>query len=403
MPTPLLQEHRRLLLKFLLGSPLLGFISCSSPRQKVELEKEIFDGIQKAADALDVFDFQKLAQHKLPSAHYGYLATGVNDDLTLQANRDAFDKVKLRMRRLIDPTQVDMTTTLFGKEWPTPIVLCPVSAQRAFHADGEVATARAAKAKNHLQILSTVATTSVEEVTQERGAPVWYQLYALTDWNATLEMIHRAEAVGTEVLVFTVDLAAGSNRETLERMKRIDTRNCPTCHSENRFERRPMIPKIDGIDFEGKLTWQYVDKLKAATKMKLVVKGIETAEDAQLCLDHGVDGIIISNHGGRASETGRGTLESLPEMANVVKGKIPLLIDGGFRRGTDVFKALALGADAICIGRPYIWGLAAFGQEGVEAVLQILRNELEMTMGQAGTATIKAINKSSIANPFPFF
>ena len=131
--------------------------------------------------------------------------------------------------------------------------------------------------------------------------------------------------------------------------------------------------------------------------MKLVVKGIETAEDAQLCLDHGVDGIIISNHGGRASETGRGTLEALPEMASVIKGRIPVLIDGGFRRGTDIFKALALGADAICIGRPYIWGLASFGQEGVEAVLQILRDELEMVIGQAGTGTINEINKSFIA------
>ena len=301
------------------------------------------------------------------------------------------------MRRLIDPTQVDMRIKLFGREWPTPIVLSPVSSQRAFHEDGEIATARAARVKNHLQILSTVTTTSVEEVAKERGAPVWYQLYALTDWGATQEMIHRAEAVGTEVMVFTVDLAAGSNRITLERLKRLDARNCPTCHGENRFERKPMVSKIEGIDFEGNLTWDYLDRLKAATKMKLVVKGIETAEDAKICLDHGVDGIIISNHGGRASETGRGTLESLPEMVNVINGKIPVLIDGGFRRGTDIFKALALGADAICIGRPYIWGLASFGQEGVEAVLQILRNELEMVMGQAGTRTIKEINGLSIA------
>ena len=157
-----------------------------------------------------------------------------------------------------------------------------------------------------------------------------------------------------------------------------------------------MIPKVEGIQFEEKLTWQYVDQLKAFTKMKLVIKGIETAEDAQLCLEHGVDGIVISNHGGRASETGRGTLECLPEIVSVVKGRIPVLIDGGFRRGTDIFKALALGADAICIGRPYIWGLAAFGQEGVEAVLQILTDELEMTMGQAGTATISEINGTFI-------
>ncbi|HEY5692797.1 MAG TPA: alpha-hydroxy acid oxidase [Cyclobacteriaceae bacterium] len=397
MNTNLHQEHRRLLLKFILASPLLGYISCTSTKEKEQLAEKIFDGIQNAGDALDVFDFEKLAQHKLPSAHYGYLATGVDSDRTIQANRDAFDKVKLKMRRLIDPTQVDMSATLFGKKWSSPIVLCPVSSQKAFHPDGESATARAAKAKDHLQILSTVTTTSVEEVTKERGEPVWYQLYALTDWNATKDIIKRAEDVGSEVMVFTVDLAAGSNRITLERAIKLDDRNCATCHTENRFEHKPMVPNIPGINFEDKLTWDYVDKLKATTKMKLVVKGIETAEDAQLCLDHGVDGIIVSNHGGRASETGRGTLEALPEMVKVVNKRIPVLIDGGFRRGTDIFKALALGADAICIGRPYIWGLASFGQEGVEAVLQILRDELEMVMGQAGPRTIQEINKSFIA------
>ena len=370
---------------------------CSSPEEKKKVIEKIFEGIQNPSEALDVFDFEKLAELKLPKAHYGYLATGVDNDRTLQANRDAFDKVQLRMRRLIDPTKVDMSIKLFGKEWSSPIVISPVSSQMAFHPDGEKATARAAKAKDHLQILSTVTTTSIEDVTKERGAPVWYQLYALSDWTATKDMIQRAEAVGSEVMVFTVDLAAGSNRITLEKSIRIDSRNCSTCHSDNRFARKPMIPKMEGIEFEEKLTWDYVDKLKSATNMKLVIKGIETAEDAKLCLDHGVDGIIISNHGGRASETGRGTLESLPEMVEVIDKRIPVLIDGGFRRGTDIFKALAMGADAICIGRPYIWGLASFGQEGVEAVLQLLRDELEMVMGQAGTRTIKGINSSFIA------
>lgn len=391
-------EHRRLLLRFLLGSPLLSLAACASPSEKAPAVKTINDLIEKASDALDVFDFEKLAKSKLPSAHYGYLATGVDGDRTLQANRDAFDKVKLRMRRLIDPTSVDMRVTLFGREHPTPIYLTPLSSQRAFHEDGELATARAAKAKNHLMALSTVTTTSIEDVTKERGAPVWYQLYALNDWEATREMIRRAEDAGSEVLVFTVDLAAGSNRVTLERMSRIDTRDCTKCHGDNRFDRKPMISKKAGIEFEEKLTWDYVDQLKATTKLKLVIKGLETAEDAQLALKHGADGIIISNHGGRASETGRGTLESLPEMAAVINKRIPILIDGGFRRGTDIFKALALGADAIGIGRPYIWGLASFGQEGVEAVLQILRDELEMVMGQAGTRTIKEINSSYISS-----
>lgn len=391
------QEHRRLLLKFILGSPLLGLMQCTTPAAQKEQAAKLVEGITNAADAIDVFDFEWQAKQKLPPAHYGYLATGVNDDLTLQANRDAFSKVKLKMRRLIDPTQVDMSTSLFGQQWSSPIVLSPVSSQNAFHPEGELATARAAKAKDHLQILSTVTTRSVEDVTKERGAPVWYQLYALNDWEATKDMIQRAENAGSEVMVFTVDLAAGSNRLTLEKMIRLDERQCINCHGRNRFERKPMVSNRDGIEFEKNLTWNYVDKLKASTKMKLVVKGIETAEDAALCLAHGVDGIVVSNHGGRASETGRGTLECLPEMVEVINKKIPVLIDGGFRRGTDIFKALALGADSVCIGRPYIWGLASFGQEGVEMVLQILRNELEMVMGQAGTRTIRDINPSFLA------
>lgn len=391
-------EHRRLLLKFLLGSPLLSLAACGSPSEKTATAKTINDLIDKASDALDVFDFEKLAKSKLPSAHYGYLATGVDGDRTLQANRDAFDKVKLRMRRLIDPTSVDMSVTLFGREHPTPIYLTPLSSQRAFHEDGELATARAAKAKNHLMALSTVTTTSIEDVTKERGAPVWYQLYALNDWEATKDMIRRAEDAGSEVLVFTVDVAAGRNTVTLERMRRIDTRDCNKCHGDNRFERKPMVSKKAGIEFERKLTWDYVDQLKDATKLKLVIRGLETAEDAQLALKHGADGIVVSNHGGRASETGRGTLESLPEMAAVINKRIPILIDGGFRRGTDIFKALALGADAVGIGRPYIWGLASFGQEGVEAVLQIMRDELALVMAQAGTHSIKDINSSYIAS-----
>jgi (S)-2-hydroxy-acid oxidase len=238
-----------------------------------------------------------------------------------------------------------------------------------------------------------MSTSSVEEVTLERGAPIWYQLYALKDWDATQEMIRRAEATGAEALVFTIDLDSGTrNRETQLRMIRLDTRDCTGCHTKSRMERKPMLSPFKNSEFEQGMTWEYMDKLRSATKMKFLIKGIETAEDARLCLEHHADGIIISNHGGRASETGRGTLECLPEIVAAVNGRIPVLIDGGFRRGTDIFKALALGADAICIGRPYIWGLASFGQAGVEAVLQILTDELSLIMSHAGTARISEID-----------
>jgi 4-hydroxymandelate oxidase len=385
-------QHRRLLLKFLLGSPLLSLTGCStSDTNQKEIEK-VIDLLSQPSDAINVFDFEAFAKQKLPPAHFGYLSTGVNDDLTLKANREAFSKYKLRMRRLTGVTDVDMSVNLFGKKWPTPIVLSPVGSQRAFHEDGELATARAAQSRNHLQILSTVTTSSVEDVAQARGGPVWYQLYALTDWNGTLDMIHRAEDAGSEVLVFTVDLSGGTdNRETLKRMKKLDTRTCTNCHSDNQYARKPMVSPTKNAKFASDLNWDFVDKIKNATKMKLVIKGIETSEDAQLCLAHQANGIIVSNHGGRASETSRGTLECLPEVLSVVKGSVPVLIDGGFRRGTDIFKALALGASAVCVGRPYIWGLSTFGQAGVEAVLRILTDELAVTMKHAGTASINNI------------
>jgi isopentenyl diphosphate isomerase/L-lactate dehydrogenase-like FMN-dependent dehydrogenase len=380
------QQQRRLLLKFILGSPLLCLPGCFASETKT---KEL---LRQASDAINVFDFEEFAKQKLPPAHFGYLSTGVNDDLTIKANREAFMKYKLKMRRLTGVSDVDMSIELFGKKWPTPIVLSPVGSQRAFHDEGELATARAAKSRNHLQILSTVTTSSVEDVSRERGEPVWYQLYPFTDWSGTLNMIQRAENAGSEVLVLTVDLSSGTdNRETLKRMIKLDTRTCSNCHSDNYFLRKPMAASIKDAVFEENLDWEYVDKIKNATKMKLVIKGIETAEDAQLCLDHKVDGIIISNHGGRASESGRGTLECLSEILKIVNGQVPVLIDGGFRRGTDIFKALALGANAVCIGRPYIWGLASFGQSGVEAVLRILSDELALTMRQAGTARIREI------------
>jgi isopentenyl diphosphate isomerase/L-lactate dehydrogenase-like FMN-dependent dehydrogenase len=282
-----------------------------------------------------------------------------------------------------------------------------VGSQRAFHADGEIAVARAARAKGHLQMLSTNTTSSVEEVTEARGAPVWYQLYPTEDWTITRSLLKRAEASGCPVVALTVDLYGGSNRETLERFRKLDHRDCDACHEPDGgftgyIRNKPMF---QGLDISGAksnspadLTWDFVDRLKDTTSMKLFLKGIVTGEDAALAVEHGIEGLVISNHGGRAEESGRSTIECLPEVASAVSGRIPVLIDGGFRRGTDVFKALALGADAVGIGRPYLWGLAAFGQEGVEAVLTILTRELEMVMRQAGTTAIGQIGREQIVD-----
>jgi len=401
--------YRRLFLKFLATSPLL-VTSVPAWRSACAAASDAETGIPKRVsiaapnEALNVFDFEAVARQKLPPAHFGYMATGVDDDATLRANREGFSKLQIRPRRLVDVSRVDTSTELFGVSWKTPIILAPVGSQKAFHPEGEIAVARAAGVRNHLQILSTAATASVEAVASARGGPIWYQLYPTDSWRVTQALMKRAETAGCPVLVLTVDLPAGRNTETQARFAKEDTRQCSSCHLPgwSGFLRRK--PMFDGLDVTGvsllspALTWEFVRRVKESTKMRLVVKGIETREDAALCVSHGVDGIVVSNHGGRAEESGRATIECLPEVVDAVQGTVPVLVDGGFRRGSDIFKALALGAKAICIGRPYTWGLAAFGQAGVEKVLDILTREFELMMKHVGATSLAKVNRSFIVD-----
>jgi (S)-2-hydroxy-acid oxidase len=414
-------KDRRRFLGFLAASPLLmGGGLVHGPLAKLFAsepgeEKSAHDALDRIAQgedlitspeqALDVMEFEPVARKVLPPAHWGYLATGVDDDATVRANREGFSHLEIRARRMIDVTKLDTSVRVFSTNWTSPIVLAPVSAQRAFHPDGEIASAKAARAKEHLLILSTAATTSVEDVTAARGAPVWQQLYATDVWEVGRAIVKRAEAAGCPVLALTVDLQIDSNRETLARAKRVDTRECKMCHEEGFAGYLHQFPAFDGLDVskvhdlhKPDITWDFVKRLKDTTKMKLILKGIVTREDAQLAVEHGVDGLVVSNHGGRGEETLRSTIECLPEVVQGCAGKIPVLIDGGFRRGTDIFKALALGANAICIGRPYNWGLAAFGQPGVEAVLAILRRELDGIMRQVGATSIHQIARSYVTD-----
>lgn len=408
---------RRRFLRFLAASPLLTALDPGSvfmarllaagrsPSALADTLDQAEEVIASPDRAVNVLDFEAAARKALPPAHFGYLATGVDDDATLRANREGFTRFQIRVRRLIDVREVDMSVTLFGASWTSPIVLAPAGSQRAFHPDGELAVAKAARAKNHLQILSTVTTTSVEDVTAARGGPIWYQLYPTDQWPVTRALVKRAEAAGCPALALTVDLQGGTNRETLERARRHDDRPCGMCHEpglRGQLRRKPMF---DGLDLSGvtdvepmNMDWDFVNRLKDATPMKLLIKGIVTREDAERAAQHGVDGVIVSNHGGRGEESGRSTIESLPEVIQGAGGRMPVLIDGGFRRGTDIFKALALGATGVCIGRPYLWGLGAFGQAGVEAVLEILRRELRTIMRQAGTRTIRQITRAYLAD-----
>ncbi len=376
--------NRRHFLQWLAASPLLA--QDSAP-------------ITSAGAAINVLDFEAAARKALPPAHFGYIATGVDDDATLRANRTGFDHFYLRPRRLIDISTVDLRTDIFGVPWDMPIGLAPVGNQKAYTPEGEIPLARAAKAKHAMMILSTATNTSVEDVAKELGRPPWYQLYTHSPrWEFTESVVRRVEQAGCPVIAVTVDTQAGRNTETFERLKLLDKRDCKVCHGEDFYLRKPMYR---GVDSGGKksnnpaLNWQDIDRLRKFTSVKLLIKGIETREDAVLCREHGLDGLIVSNHGGRAEESGRGTIECLPEVLEGAAG-LPVFIDGGFRRGTDIFKALALGAKAVFVGRPYVWGSAAFGQAGVERVIDILRSELELVMKQCGVTSIARIGPGAV-------
>lgn len=386
-------RSRRSFLRFLASSPAIAW------SQKLSRAQE--DAILKSAkDVLAVKDFEEIAHSKLPPAHWGYVKGATDDDATYRSNIEAFSRIELRPHRLVDISQADTRGELFGFTFDTPVFLCPLSGQKMFHPDGEAGSARGARAKNAIQALSTQTSTSVEEVAKVLGRPPWYQLYMPASWEGTEKMIRRVEAVGCSVLVMTVDMT-GNNGITAKRFARLDTRNCLNCHEDagsGRLGVPPgMRPMEDGIGRDlARPTWEHVDRLKKITMMKLVLKGIETREDAGLCREHGVDGIVVSNHGGRAIEDLRPSIESLPEVIDGAGSGMKVMIDSGFRRGTDVYKALALGASAVGIGRPYVWGLTAFGAEGVERVLDILHAELLMTMRQCGTPTLAQITRSSV-------
>ena len=396
---------RRRLLQFLAASPLFARDALAEglrPADPVdwaprELDKLIADPTQ----ALDVFDFEPVMKKNVPPAHFGYMATGVDDEVTLRANRESFRKFELRPRRLVDVSKVDISAEILGVKYDSPIVIAPAGSNRAFHPDAEIAVAKAAKAGNHLQILSTVATTSIEDAIEARGAPVWFQLYTTQRWEIAEGLVRRAEAAGAPAIAVTLDVRSPAKWETFVRLRRTDTRECGSCHGLNTYLSRK--PNFSGIDLGGvsstvvtNLTWDLIKRLRDTVKVKLVLKGILAFEDARLAADAGIDAIVVSNHGGRVEDGVSATIDVLPEIVQAVGGRMPVLVDSGFRRGSDIVKALALGAQAVCIGRPYLWGLGAFGQPGVERVLGILRAETRTAMAQLGAPSLRDLTPAMV-------
>jgi len=400
--------NRRKFLQFLAASPLLATGGASAFAETLLPKGKLPDPlmwapldatrlIKSPKEAINVFDFEPVMRQNVPPAHFGYMASGIDDEVTLRRNREDFLKFQLRPRRLVDVSKVDMSVDLLGTKYPTPIVVAPIGGQKAFHEEGEIAVARAAKVGNHLQILSTATTSSPEDVTAARGAPIWYQLYATDSWDIAKAFVTRAEKAGCPAVAVTIDRSGGRNQETLFRLRPSDTRDCNACHDRSSLKanlaRRSMYQQVDVAGIRNTqsptMTWDFMKRLRDVTKMKIVLKGVLAWEDAVLAAENGMDGIIVSNHGARSEDSGRSTIDALPEIVDAVKGRIPILVDSGFRRGSDIVKALCMGATAVCVGRPYAWGLGAFGQPGVERVLELLRIETHAMMQQMGAPTVK--------------
>jgi isopentenyl diphosphate isomerase/L-lactate dehydrogenase-like FMN-dependent dehydrogenase len=334
-----------------------------------------------------VSQLEHAARFALDRDAWEYLAGGADDMRTVARNVSAFREIQIRARRLVDVRDVDTSVRLFGVAHKTPILLAPVGFQQLFHPQAELASARAAAARGHGMILSSVANRAVEQVVTTGVSPLWFQLYPTTNRSVTEGLLRRAESAGCEVVALTIDSPVLGNRE------RYGTRLADMLASgELPLANYEGLGEYQSFD-DASLTWDMVGWIRDHCDMHVVLKGVVTAEDAELAVTHGADGLIVSNHGGRQEESDRSTIECLPEVVAAVDGAMPVLIDGGFRRGTDVFKALALGADAVCIGRPYVWGLSAFGQEGVEHALDLLSAELVRIMQLAGVTTIAGIDE----------
>lgn len=382
------EAARRWLLRFLLRSPLLaapGLLAAGGASARPEL------AVPESLDqVLDIFQMQRLAQKAVDLETWHFIVNGADDMRTLDANRTAYDAWQMRVRRLVDVSKVDTGIELLGQKLPAPILLAPVGAQQTIHPDGEPAAMRGASARGHLMIASTISSSSIAEIRAAGTAPLWFQLYASPDQGLMRHLLAGAEAAGCQAVALTVDSPTRGNREGERWFARTSTRKGPARMGNLDGYQGP--PRIG----DPALTWAIVDWLRANTRLPVLLKGIVTREDAELAVRRRVDGLIVSNHGGRQEESGRGTLECLPEVVDAVDGRMPVLIDGGIRRGTDIFKALALGADAVCVGRPYLFGLAAYGDKGVAKVLAILDSELQRSMQFAGTTSVAAIKPAFV-------
>ncbi len=352
------------------------------------------------ADLLDLPDFERAAKTVMSPMAWDYVSGAAADELTLRWNHEAYEHIRLNPRALIDVSQLDTRVRLLGRELAFPILLAPTAYQKLSHPDGELATVKGAGDADATMVLSSFSTVTLEEVAAAASHPLWFQLYVQPDRDFTRELVRRAEAAGYQALVVTIDTPVLGPRYRELRSKftlppgldRANLRGLATATGA----RRPTEQNIFSATLDPKLTWKDIAWLRSITKLPVLLKGVQNPDDATLAVEAGVAGIIVSNHGARNLDTGPATIDSLPRVVAKVEGKIPVLVDGGIRRGTDVVKALGLGATAVLIGRPYVYGLAVDGARGVTRIVNILRREFESAMALCGRTSIAAIDSSVI-------
>ena len=357
-----------------------------------------------ATGPINIYEYEALAKERLSKSEYDFIAGGATDEITIQRTRAVYDAIMLRPRMLVDVSHVDTSTKVLGQEIRFPIMLDPAGAHGRAHPDAELASARAAGAEGTIMVVSSAASYTLEEIARAATGPIWFQQYLYRDQGLTREMARRAEEAGYSVICVTLDSKVRPKRERNIRNNYVSP--TPPNYAglnvgEYSWEFNPDAPRGLNDIRDPSSTWEDLDWLVANTSLPVTVKGIMTGEDARLCVEHGVKGLIVSNHGARQLDTTFATIEVLPEVVEAADGRLEVYLDGGIKRGADVVKALALGAKAVLMGRPIFWGLAVNGEAGVRDVLQILRDELEMTMAMCGRPTIDDLDATllGIASP----
>jgi 4-hydroxymandelate oxidase len=333
---------------------------------------------------ISLSEFECRAREILSRSAFEYFASGAGAEITLRENRDAYDSLRLRPRVLVPVSERDMSIELFGQRLKSPLIVAPMAFQKMAHPDGELATARACAAAGATMVASTVATCSIEEIAVASDCPKLFQLYVFKDRGVTRSLVERAEAAGYSAIEMTADVPVMGRREAGH-----------GCMVSDGAESGPAL--YTRYLFDADLSWPIIEWLRSVTRLPIVIKGVLRGDDAVRAIDHGAAGVIVSNHGGRQLDTSLPTIRALPDVVEAVAGRCPVIVDGGIRKGIDIVKALALGASAVQIGRPILWGLAVDGEAGATRVLTLLREELDNAMALCGCPSIAHVTRDLVA------